>query len=56
MEKLLEFNEILPLETNAYMWRLQMHRNNALKVAELTNFKQAQQNINIINKRNKVNY
>ncbi len=56
IEKLLEFNDILPLETNAYMWRLQMHRNNALKVAELTNFKQTQQNVNIINKRNKVNY
>lgn len=57
MEKLLGFNKSLSLEeTNAYLWRLQMHRNNALKAADLTNFKQAQQNINIINKRNKVYY
>lgn len=56
MEKLLKFDDILTLETNAYVWRLQMHRNHALKVAELTNFKHAQQKINIINKNNKVHY
>lgn len=56
MEQRLHFTDILPEEISAYLWRLQMHRNNALKVGEASNFKQAQQTINIINKRNNANY
>ena len=50
MENKIHFDHLLSQEINAYIWRLQMHRNNALKVAELPNFKQAQQSIDIINK------
>lgn len=52
MEQSIHFSRIVKRDINAYMWRLQMHRNNALKAHSPYHLKHAQQSINIINKRN----
>ncbi|WP_251547632.1 glycosyltransferase family 2 protein [Limosilactobacillus caecicola] len=50
LENLIAFHDIIERGKNPYIWRLQKHRNEALKVAERANFKDAQQKITLINK------
>lgn len=56
MEKVINFDNIIKTNAPFFIWRLQKHRNNALKVAELANYKNAQLKLNILNKYNHTFY
>lgn len=56
VQKAIGYDDIINHNSNSYLWRMQKHRNEALKVAEIANFKDAQQKLNIFNKYNKTFY